>query len=106
MHVPNNATMQFLEHILVPYEKHLARFEGVCGMLLYDVIAAYYCIQPDAFSLTPMDIVVETKGEHTAGMLVSERRIIADRVPNIQVATSLNKEQFFQTFFTALARLP
>lgn len=104
--VPESATMRFLKRILVPYEKYLACFEGVRGMLLYDVIAAYYCIQPDAFVVTPMDIVVETKGEHTAGMLVSERRIVADRVPNIRVATSLDKERFFQTFFAALARLP
>jgi len=78
--------------------------EGVKGALVYDALAAYYLVSPDAFALTAMDIVVETKGEHTFGMTVAEKRTYKTPHYNAEVATHIDQEAFTKDLLAALVR--
>ncbi len=78
--------------------------EGTKGALVYDAIAAYYLLNPNAFTLEPMDIVIETKGEHTFGMTVVEKRKNKSMKPNVQVVTKIDKAAFIKDFFLTLKR--
>lgn len=76
--------------------------EGTKGVLVYDAVAAYYLLRPSAFQKEQMDIAIETKGEHTAGMTVVERRISAKKQYNVTVAMKLERKQFVRDFLQAL----
>lgn len=78
--------------------------EGVQGALVYDALAAYYLVSPEAFTLKPMDIVVETKGEHTFGMTVAEKRPYKTPHYNADVATHIDQEAFTRDLLAMLVR--
>lgn len=79
--------------------------EGVKGALVYDALAAYYLVNPQAFELKSMDVVVETKGEHTFGMTVAERRIGKSIDKNIMVATYIDGDKFTNDLISSLCML-
>ncbi|PIR57478.1 MAG: hypothetical protein COU72_00730 [Parcubacteria group bacterium CG10_big_fil_rev_8_21_14_0_10_41_35] len=85
-----------INKLMKPYIKAMAKYEEQKGAIVYDALAAYYLLNPDAFTLTPMDIVVETKGEFTKGMCVQNRSLSAKT--NIMVATDIDKQQFKNDF--------
>ena len=76
--------------------------EGTKGALVYDAIAAYFLINPSAFKLEPMDIVVETEGRHTRGMTVVEKRKNETKNYNVDVVTSVSADQFKRDFIRLL----
>lgn len=94
-----------LFRMLQPYIKNIAKFEGVMGAMMYDPLAAYYLLDESAFEITPMDIVIETKGEFTAGMSVVEKRILAMRNNNIKVVTKIDGKKFLLSFISSIKQL-
>lgn len=86
------------------YIDGIQAFEKTNGALMYDPLAAYYLINPKAFKTTPMDIKIETQGELTRGMTVADKRTWGDKNPNINVATSVDKEAFTKDFFDILKK--
>lgn len=76
--------------------KGIEEYEGTKGALVYDAIAGYYLINPNAFLLEDMDILIETKGEHTTGMTVPEKRKGEEKKYNIKLVTKVDKKQFIQ----------
>ena len=87
-----------MKHFISGIKKH----EGTSGALVYDVIAAYYLINPKASTLKHMDIVIETKGEHTFGMSVVERRKIVKKKINTLVVEKVKKSVFKTDLITLL----
>ncbi|MDO8619336.1 MAG: nucleoside hydrolase [Candidatus Daviesbacteria bacterium] len=86
--------IKMMEH----YIKGIEQDEGTKGALVYDVLAAYYLINSDAFEFESMDILIETKGEHTSGMTVVEKRSFKRGDSNIKVAMGIDKNKFIQDF--------
>ncbi|MDO8621070.1 MAG: nucleoside hydrolase [Candidatus Levybacteria bacterium] len=84
--------------------KGIEAYEGTKGALVYDAIAAYYLLNPKAFVLKPMDIVIETKGEYTRGMTVVEKRIAAKKMHNAEVAVKVNREKFVSDLIKMLRK--
>lgn len=82
----------------------MAQKRGIQGAMVYDAIAAFYLIDPAAFTLMDMDIVVETKGAHTAGMSIAEKRRKAPQTPNACVAMAVDSEKFKKALSAALLR--
>lgn len=78
--------------------------EGVAGVLVYDALAAYYLLNPQAFSLEEMDILIETKGEHTGGMTIAEKRDYKSQKPNAKVVTQVNDQIFKKDFIQILSQ--
>lgn len=97
LHAPMTAMMaHFIDE--------MARKRGIHGAMVYDAIAAFYLIDPAAFTMVDMDIVVETKGEHTAGMSIAEKRGKAQKTPNVSVAMAVDPGKFKKALSAALLR--
>lgn len=97
-----------LQSILLPMMEHfvagLISDEGTSGILVYDALAAYFLLNPSAFTLEAMNVVVETKGLHTFGMSVAEKRRHKVEYTNTQVVMGIDDEQFRSDFFEILSR--
>ena len=76
--------------------------EGVSGALMYDPLAAYYLINPAAYTLEPMDIKIETKSDLTRGMTVADRRTWGDKNPNVEVVTKIDGAAFTKDLISIL----
>jgi inosine-uridine nucleoside N-ribohydrolase len=96
-----------LKSILIPMMEHfiagLTSDEGTTGILVYDALAAYYLLNAKAFTLKAMDVVIETKGEHTFGMSIAERRPHKVEKTNVEVVVGIDEQQFRQDFFNILS---
>lgn len=96
-----------LKSILFPMMEHfvagLTTNEGTTGILVYDALAAYYLLNPNAFTLQSMDIIIETQGKHTLGMSVAEKRPHKVEKTNVEVVVGVDDEQFRQDFFKILS---
>lgn len=86
------------------YIDGIQTFEKTTGALMYDPLAAYYLINPEAYKIEPMDIKIETMSELTRGMTVADRRVWGDKEPNIDVVASINREAFIKDFFEILKK--
>ncbi|MEP7167526.1 MAG: nucleoside hydrolase [Candidatus Woesebacteria bacterium] len=86
---------QMMKHFIAGITDH----EGTKGALVYDAIAAYYAIRPSAFQIEAMDVIVETRGEHTFGMTIAEKRQKAIRHPNTYVVTAVDQKLFEKDLF-------
>src|SRR3989337_3566990 len=91
-----------VKKMMKQFIKGIEKHEGVKGALVYDAIAAYYLINPAVFHCKPMDIVIETNGEHTFGMTVAEKRKIEMRNYNVLVATHVEIDKFVEDFINIL----
>ena len=95
-----------LKRALKPYVENICIFEGVKGALMYDPIAAYVLLEPDAFKMEPMDVRVETSSKgFTYGMTVAERRAVAPREENMKVVTAVDRERFVIDLLSAIKKL-
>ena len=82
--------------------KGIEKDQETKGALVYDAIAAYYLINPKAFRCRLMDILIETKGEHTLGMTVVEKRKVKLQHRNIRVVVGFDRHRFVSDFMTIL----
>jgi len=96
-----------LKSILIPMMEHfvagLTTDEGTTGILVYDALAAYYLLNPNAFTLKSMDVVIETQGQYTFGMSVAEKRPQKVESTNVEVVVGIDDRQFRQDFFKILS---
>lgn len=83
--------------------KGIAKFENFKGALVYDALAAYFLVNPQAFKLEKMDIKIETEGKLTAGMSVADKRGWGEKCPNVNVVTKINRKSFVKDFIRILS---
>ena len=76
---------QILPFAFRSYRQHL----GQETILLNDAVGALALIKPELFQSEPVACDVETEGELTRGMLVSDRRNLPERRPNANVITGV-----------------
>ena len=100
----NSKLSNFILSMVIPYIKNLALFEGQDGAIVYDALAAYYVVNPEAYVLQPMDIKIETKGDLTRGMCAVERRLYVPKIPNVNVVMKIDKESFKKNFLRILMK--
>ena len=89
-----NVLMPMMEH----YIEGIGSDEGTKGALVYDALAAYYLINPMAFTTQEMDIVIETQGKYTFGMTVAEKRGNKNSNLNALVTTKVDSDKFVGDF--------
>ena len=85
------------------YIEGIAKFEYQQGALVYDALAAYYLIRPEAYILEDADILVETKGEYTDGMTVTEKRVYKEKNINIHLVKKVDRDMFVSDFLNFLS---
>jgi len=95
---------QPLVKMMKKFKAGLGKELKIKGVLVYDAIAAYYLIKPTVFDLKDMDVVIETKGEHTFGMTVAEKRERVVRNFNVCVAMKVDKKAFIKDYFEILKK--
>ncbi|MEV0378647.1 nucleoside hydrolase [Nonomuraea sp. NPDC050643] len=93
-----------LSDLLVP----AARFYGVVsaegGPAIHDACAVAYVLDPSLFTCVPAVVNVETAGQFTRGMTVTDFKV-GDRRANASVATSVDVTRFWDLVLGAYARL-
>lgn len=83
--------------------KGIEKFENFKGALVYDALAIYYLINPDACETTEMNIQIETKGKFTNGMTVANKGNWEKVKPNTSVVTRINRTRFISDFIKILS---
>jgi purine nucleosidase len=91
-----------IKNMMGLYIKGIHAFEKTKGALMYDPLAAYYLIKPEAYETIPMDIKIETVSELTRGMTVADRRNWGEKKYNVDVVTSIDRNAFVKDFFAIL----
>ncbi len=74
---------------------------------LHDPIAVGAAIQPSLYDFTQRSVKIETKGEYTTGMTVTERREEADNIWTenpIKICTNLKSQRFKRLFLGHLLK--
>lgn len=84
------------------YIRAIKTFEKVKGALVYDALAAYYLINPKAYSFIKADIRIETKGEYTRGMSVMDKRNYGEKNYNVNLVTKIDQNKFRKDFVRIL----
>jgi inosine-uridine nucleoside N-ribohydrolase len=88
-------------------DNYLSRHDpgAMRGAAVHDPLAVLAVTRPDLFQREERAVVVETKGEHTRGMTVIDRRHVLDRAsPNCTVLTDVDDEVAFDLIVDAVAR--
>jgi inosine-uridine nucleoside N-ribohydrolase len=88
--------------MMAKYIEGIRAGENFRGALVYDALAAYYLINPKAYTIKPMDIRIETVSELTRGMTVAERRIWGDKNFNVDVVVGIDGKAFKNDFIEIL----
>ena len=89
-------TGHFLRQILPHTFRAFRQQLGQEAITLTDAVGALALLEPDLFKYQPLACDVETAGELTRGVLVSDRRMQPEWRPNLTVATEIQSEQVHQ----------
>ena len=83
----------------------LAPPDHVEGMHMHDPCVAAYLLQPELFTMVPVNVAVETKGEYTAGCTVVDYYHKTGRTPNANVAFAVDRKKFVDLVCNQVAKL-
>ncbi|AXC51127.1 nucleoside hydrolase [Paracoccus suum] len=75
------------------------------GAPLHDPCAVAWLIKPELFSGKKINVVVETRGEFTAGMTVADWWGVTERQPNAMFIRDVDREGFFALLTERIGRL-
>ena len=82
---------------------YISRHDHIRGAALHDPLAVLALTHPELFDGTDRHVAVETRGEHTAGMTVIDRRDISDRAtPNAYVLERVDGDAAWRVVLDAL----
>lgn len=78
---------------------------ALAGAALHDPLAVLSITHPDLFERNARHVVVETRGEHTAGMtVIDERRLLERSSPNCEVLVDVDADAAFALLIEAIDR--
>lgn len=87
-------------------DNYISRHEHLLGAPLHDPLAVLAVTHPALFERAAHHVVVETHGEHTAGMTVIDRRRMHDREPhNCDVLMRVDADAAWQVVLAAITEL-
>ncbi len=76
------------------YINNTLALESESGAKAYDPLTIYYLMNPKVCTIKTYDVLVETKGEHTRGMTVADRRKVPDQENLVRVVTHIEADAF------------
>jgi len=78
---------------------------ALAGAALHDPLAVLAITHPELFEKRHRHVVVETSGEHTAGMtVIDERRLLERSAPNCEVLVKVDADAAFGLLLEAIGR--
>ncbi|HEY5664017.1 MAG TPA: nucleoside hydrolase [Ilumatobacter sp.] len=85
-------------------QNYIARHDHIAGAALHDPLAVMALTHPGLFGGTDRHVAIETRGHHTIGSTVIDRRDISDRQPpNAHVLEHVDHEAAWSVVVEALA---
>ncbi len=99
-----SALYEPIQAMMACYLEGARAFEKTPRAYMYDPLAAYFLMNPDAYLTEPMDIQVETESELTRGMTAADRRGGGGEQPNVVVAKSVDRRVFVRDFLEIIKR--
>ncbi|MBV9206718.1 MAG: nucleoside hydrolase [Actinobacteria bacterium] len=90
--------------LLLPALEQYKSVRGPSGPAVHDVCAVAWVAEPELFGLVPARVEVETTGQLTAGMTVTDFDVPGDAV-NARVATQIDVERFWEVTLVTYARV-
>lgn len=98
----NKALIRFMKQSLEYYFNFYREANYVLnGAPLHDPLALMAALQPDLLTTRQMKVRVETRGEHTAGMVVADLRAQPKNGEFIEVAVDVDAERAVGVFLSA-----
>jgi len=92
--VASNAIVRYVADALRFYMEFHARYDGFYGAFIHDPLAVAAALDRSLVTTEALYVDVETRGEITSGMTVADRRRLAGRPPNLDVAVTANVPEF------------
>jgi inosine-uridine nucleoside N-ribohydrolase len=85
-------------------QNYISRHDHIRGAALHDPLAVLALSHPELFERTDRHVTIETRGLHTIGMTVIDRRDISDRhAPNVQILERVDDEAAWRLVLDALS---
>ncbi|MFI6906436.1 nucleoside hydrolase [Nonomuraea sp. NPDC050394] len=91
-----------LSSLILPSVQYYAPVTAETGPALHDAVAVAHVIDPTLLTLTPAEVRVETAGQYTTGMTVTD---FNSPTPNARVATHLDADRFWDLMITSFGGL-
>ncbi len=96
MSVASNPVIRFVADALRWYFEFHERYDGFYGAFIHDPLAVAAALDPGLITTEPLFVDVETRGELTTGMTVTDRRHLTGKPPNVDVAAKADIETFLE----------
>jgi inosine-uridine nucleoside N-ribohydrolase len=104
LHALDNPVAQVAADLLGFFLERYERRSGLPSAPMHDPCAVLAVVAPDLFERTPLNVVVELRGEHTRGMtLCDERQGHRRGTPNVEVLTRIDADAAWTRLRDALA---
>ena len=94
--VASNPIVRYVADALRFYFEFHARYDGFYGAFIHDPLALAATLDRGLVTTEAVFVDVETRGEITTGMTVADRRRLAGRAPNLDVATGADVPTFME----------
>ncbi|GGA79210.1 nucleoside hydrolase [Ornithinibacillus halotolerans] len=98
----DNKVAHFVVELLQFFNKTYKEHFGFEAGPVHDVCTVAYLIDPTIFEMKHVHVDIETKGEHTYGMTCVDVLGVTGKEPNVQFATNLDGNKFWDLMKKAL----
>lgn len=98
----DNKVAKIVAELLVFFKSAYKETFDFDGAPVHDVLTVAYCVAPELFEMKEVNIIVETKGEHTAGTTVVDLLGTTGRQVNAKFGLKLDVEGFWKLMMEAL----
>jgi purine nucleosidase len=88
--------IRFIADALRFYFEFHERYDGFYGAFIHDPLVVACALDPSLVTSEPLSVDVETTGELTTGMTVTDRRHLTGNAPNADVAASADVDAFLE----------
>lgn len=92
--VASNPIVRYIADALRYYMEFHARYDGFYGAFIHDPLAVAAALDRSLVTTEPLYVDVETRGELTTGMTVTDWRHLTGKTPTLDVAVTANVPEF------------
>ena len=94
--VASNPMIRFLADALRFYFEFHRKYDGFYGAFIHDPLVVAAALDPSLVTTEALYVDVETRGELTTGMTVTDRRRLTGKPPNLDVASDVDAAAFLE----------
>ncbi|MFE4573359.1 nucleoside hydrolase [Paenibacillus chitinolyticus] len=100
----DNYVAKIVGELLVFFASTYKEMFDFDGAPVHDVLTVAYCVAPELFKTKDVNIVVETKGEYTAGTTLVDLHGVTGRKVNAKFGLELDVDGFWKLMIDALKK--